>query len=325
MQAASWTNGQRTLNALKKAGLSADPQNYLLWFTHLTGANASLTADLEKIYRKKGYIDQQDCANLAGLYFKPEQLEAHLRHSLEEATRNVASCLQRIKTSLFDTHPDTDRLKNLLADLYALNRTMEGTVDALTSVTEEATQLSTRMRQRGKAEEGSDCRPGYQTRRFLDRELPTYCLSAHRSGTPLSLLLVATSPYLPPASDGSERNNFESALAGHIENRIRGQDRLCRYDEECFALILPDTDEEGAWHLGQKLSRSITALTRTKSEDPVAPANSLIFGIAEFVFPEESAAFRQRAKKSLDRMLSLAQAEPGSAEDRVSLFMKELS
>ena len=50
------------------------------------------------------------------------------------------------------------------------------------------------------------------------------------------------------------------AIAGCLKNELRDSDHVARYGGEEFAIILPETEKEGAWNLAERLRKKIESL-----------------------------------------------------------------
>jgi diguanylate cyclase (GGDEF)-like protein/PAS domain S-box-containing protein len=102
------------------------------------------------------------------------------------------------------------------------------------------------------------------------------------------------------------------ALAGYLNNRLRGEDILCRYGGEEFIIILPDTNLEHAIQLAEKLRQEIQVIEPELTLQPMEPIH-LSLGVA--AFPEHGRnaeelikaadwALYQAKQKGRDRVIS---------------------
>jgi diguanylate cyclase (GGDEF)-like protein len=103
-----------------------------------------------------------------------------------------------------------------------------------------------------------DALTGIANRRGFDDAIDRAVRRAHRTGAPLSLLLIDLDRFKPlndmlghQAGDEVLRR-LGGLLAGAVS---RPYDATCRYGGEEFAIVLPDTDSAGACHVAERLQR----------------------------------------------------------------------
>jgi diguanylate cyclase (GGDEF)-like protein len=70
-------------------------------------------------------------------------------------------------------------------------------------------------------------------------------------------------------------------LAAYFNNRLRGEDILCRYGGEEFIILLPDTNLENAIMLAEKLRQEIQVIEPELSIQPLEPIH-ISLGVAAF-------------------------------------------
>lgn len=100
---------------------------------------------------------------------------------------------------------------------------------------------------------------GVSNRRELDERLQIELRRAGRSREPLSLLFLDVDRFKEyndrfghPAGD-----ELLVRLGALLARTVRTSDAVARYGGEEFVILLPDTDEEGARTLGEKLRRAV--------------------------------------------------------------------
>ncbi|WP_256261415.1 sensor domain-containing diguanylate cyclase [Pseudomonas gingeri] len=130
-----------------------------------------------------------------------------------------------------------------------------------------------RLRQRAEQElaqlAATDSLTGLANRRALDQVLAQEWARAQRSGKPLSLLMIDADHFKAfndrhghPVGDQALRQ-----LAQVIDASIRRPgDMAARYGGEEFAVVLPETDAQGAWVLAQKIRTAMTAQAPFKGD-----------------------------------------------------------
>jgi diguanylate cyclase (GGDEF)-like protein len=90
---------------------------------------------------------------------------------------------------------------------------------------------------------------------FLDRELAR----SGRYSRPLSLLMIDIDHFKAVNDElGHLAGDFVlRELAARVKGNIRKEELFARYGGEEFAVVLPETDAEGAIHLGERLRRVV--------------------------------------------------------------------
>jgi diguanylate cyclase (GGDEF)-like protein len=100
---------------------------------------------------------------------------------------------------------------------------------------------------------------GLRNRRALEQALDAELVRASRQGTPVSVLLVDIDffkafnlAYLRTGGDRALRT-----VAGLLASGTRPYDVVARYDEDQFAILLPEADDRGAARAAERLRRSV--------------------------------------------------------------------
>jgi diguanylate cyclase (GGDEF)-like protein len=96
---------------------------------------------------------------------------------------------------------------------------------------------------------------------------------AQRYGHPLSLIALHID-YVRPDSTGYARSVASQVLqvaAKHCLTNIRGIDLLGRYNHDVLVILLPETDEEAANLVSQRIRRFITAGPLETNRGPIQP------------------------------------------------------
>ncbi len=130
-----------------------------------------------------------------------------------------------------------------------------------------------------------DSLTGLFNRRFFESSLEREVRRAKRRGTPLGVLLLDLDHFkLFNDAFGHEAGDILlKALADSFRRRVRGQDVICRYGGEEFALLLPDAPLEVLRVRAESLRRDVQELQVVYEDTPLGPV-TLSVGVA--VFPE---------------------------------------
>lgn len=162
---------------------------------------------------------------------------------------------------------------------------------------------------------------GIANRRAFEIELDKEWRRAHRNQGALSLLMIDVDffkrfndTYGHAEGDACLRAVAE-VLAGAVR---RAGDQVARLGGEEFTILLPQSDEAAAAHVGQRICDAVAALGIPHSQSSVAPHVTISVGVASLPFPLHPPARPSLAKdlvEAADRALYAAKA---AGRNRVS-------
>lgn len=114
---------------------------------------------------------------------------------------------------------------------------------------------------------------GLANRRYFEETLLKEIKLAKRDRRRLSLLICEIDNHVDAAGSSEFANRRLSAAAAAIACiPSRPTDFVCRYDSNSFAVILPNTDQEGARHIADKIRISVeTVLAKAAQETQATP------------------------------------------------------
>jgi diguanylate cyclase (GGDEF)-like protein len=177
---------------------------------------------------------------------------------------NEVALLARIGSAL--------RLKRAIDQRIARERDLEAREQELAAANAKLEQIAL-----------TDALTGVANRRHFDQRLRAEWLRAMRDETPLALLL-ADVDHFKRYNDtyGHQLGDRCLALvAGALrEHTARSGDLVARYGGEEFAVLLPNTNVEGAVAVGERLRAAVAALAIPHSASSVGPIVSLSLGAA---------------------------------------------
>jgi diguanylate cyclase len=150
----------------------------------------------------------------------------------------------------------------------------------------------------------TDSLTGIANRKCFDLELRAAAEEAIASARPLSLLL-ADIDHFKQFNDTFGHQVGDQVLrlvAGVLTRSVKGRDRPARYGGEEFAVILPQTDLDGARNLAEQIRRTVTGnRVRSKTNGRDLGHITLSIGCAQYVPGEPLTRLIQRADKALYR------------------------
>lgn len=109
---------------------------------------------------------------------------------------------------------------------------------------------------------------GLANRRYFEETLNKEMKQAKREGCKLTLLMCEignTAPF-PETGDSESGQRLLYAVAAAIACiPSRPTDFVCRYGGNCFAVLLPNTGEEGALHIAERIQAAVESILATPS------------------------------------------------------------
>ena len=126
---------------------------------------------------------------------------------------------------------------------------------------------------------------GVANRRSFDRHLTAQLAVAARHGRPLALVLVDVDHF----KDYNDRYGHQAGddclqlIARALDACCqRPTDMAARYGGEEFAMVLPDTDSDGAMHIAQAAQKAVSGLRIAHGRCSTGPIVSISGGVAVF-------------------------------------------
>ena len=115
----------------------------------------------------------------------------------------------------------------------------------------------------------TDEKTGLFNRKYCLATFGNLCAQAERNGQPLSLLTFTGNGLDPTDSTYTEaqRNQLLVEIGRYLKEITRQSDVTCRYGEDLFLMILPDTPAEGADVLSKRIQNDLTQRIRKDFPD----------------------------------------------------------
>jgi len=134
-------------------------------------------------------------------------------------------------------------------------------------------------------------------RRGIEKALDSELQRAHRTGAPVSILLIDVDNFKGVNDHFGHAAGDEllRAISACIATTVRGYDRLGRFGGDEFLLVLPETSADQAMFLAARLLVAVRAM-------PVhddGPKASLSIGVTHSLMPEETSEIVRRADAAL--------------------------
>jgi diguanylate cyclase len=316
---------------LAKAALAAmvglrvapTPTNYLIWYSHCSGTYPELSRHLQALQSRGEQFTEEVLTELHDRFFGTgrqvwllnetcQRIETTMAQLLAQAagmSRHAVSYGEKL-TKFGDALSRRARvaeLRGLATEILHATRRMHDQAQELEAQLGESSRQIEGLRTdlaSTQREAQTDSLTGIANRKCFDLELRAAAEEAIVSARPLSLLL-ADIDHFKQFNDTFGHQVGDQVLrlvAGVLTRSVKGRDRAARYGGEEFAVILPQTDLEGARNLAEQIRRTVAGnRIRSKTDGQDLGHITLSIGCAQYVPGEPLARLIQRADEALYR------------------------
>ena len=312
---------RQALELMVAHNVPATPNNFLVWYTHVSGREPDLTRMIAIL--EDNNQDFSDAVN-ADLYIKffttegedqtlhetTTRIEKELQHILGyvgEAGNGAAAYGESLASAEGDIlgAKDVEGLKSAVTKLVTDTRKMEeinrNLENRLEASTEEIGQLRDDLEDM-RREALTDALTGIANRKLFDMELRRHARDAMEAGEPLCLLMLDIDHFKKFNDTYGHQTGDEvlKLLANTMRKAVKGDDIPARYGGEEFAVILPATDLDGSLHVAEHIRDKISnkkLVNRATDQDLGRITVSI--GAAVFEFGEPLGDLIKRADQAL--------------------------
>ena len=133
-------------------------------------------------------------------------------------------------------------------------------------------------------------------KKYFCAELKTSCARAERTNSPLSMLSISIDDFGKESKkyDKKTREHILKMLGESITSLTRTSDVACRYDENHFSILLPDTPEENALILEGRIREAFK-----KHDFGITPELNFKFATTHLHYKELPETFLTRTEELL--------------------------
>jgi diguanylate cyclase len=279
------------LALLSRLRIPASPLNYRIGYDYVAGNNEALTTAFDEITRQPAGISKNDLWALnQRLFVQDDKAVETMRLELRRILVNIQGEFQRSGGNLsnyagtlgrfadiLDTSPPPETMvaevqtviedtRDMEAYQHGLNTQMEGVLDEVAALRKEMEQI--------KEESMTDALTGIANRKSFDVALEQAVQEAREKETQFCLLL-ADIDHFKQFNDtyghlvGDKVLRFAAAT---VKRCVKGKDIAARFGGEEFAVILPQTQLDGAGSLAEQIRTAIS------SGDLIDKNNDLSYG-----------------------------------------------
>lgn len=314
-------NMRLALPLMKKHGVPMTPDNYAVWYEHVSGANAELSEKLQAMLTNNLILTEAQNKGLYEQFFNIEK--AHLQ--VVEMRQELARLLKEVISFVYSSVAHTDKTNAHLADLLTrIHRDMspQEVHDLVEQILEEtrlavsggellSERLNTAVAEvqalkkelnQTKREAKTDTLTGLANRKAFDDLVSKVTNDADGSGLDVCLLFCDLDIF-------KEVNDKHGHLVGDqvlkvvsntLKDSVKGRDLVARYGGEEFSIILLNTSLQNAKTLAENIRKEIASkrIQRKDTRESLGQI-TMSFGVARYVPTEGVESFMQRADRAL--------------------------
>jgi diguanylate cyclase len=274
----SLLNGEIAFNHLKQRAFSAQPRNYEVFYTYVSGFYNALSNRINELLSQNGALKQDDIDGLYESYLSPTRLTKEVDKVGTQVIGEITNVLGLLDTAVEQSsslgHSLTkaqDELsgevtqsklhsivKNLVQVAQISETKNQALEESLRVTREQFEKLQTHL-EVVRNESLTDPLSQLYNRKYFDMAFEACVLEAAKNKTQFSLLLcdidnfkVFNDTYGHLTGDHVIR-----LVAASLKANIKGQDTACRYGGEEFVILLPDTGLRSAVSVGENIRRAV--------------------------------------------------------------------
>jgi diguanylate cyclase len=271
-------NGEIALGHIKSRKFSAQPRNYEVWYTYVSGFYDNLSNALNSIIEKKGTVAQEDIDMLYEQYLSPTRLSNEIDRVGAQVVGEIEQMMKMVDESAIQTGSSRKQLGSVGKELKeeATPERLRAAVRKLQKITDEAAKnnkvleehlLTTREQmvqlqahlEIVRTESFTDPLTALFNRKYFDAAIVRTIEEASEKDQPMSLL-VCDIDHFKKFNDNFGHLTGDQVLrlvANALKQNVKGQDLPCRYGGEEFMIILPDTSMRAAVAAAENIRRAV--------------------------------------------------------------------
>jgi diguanylate cyclase len=311
------------LAAMAGLRVAPTPHNYLIWYSHCSGTYPELSRHLQAMQSRDERFTEELLAELHDRFFGTgrqvwllndtcQRIETAMARLLAQAggmTRDAASYGEKLAKfgDALSRRARAEELHGLVTEILHATRRMQHRAQQLEAQLGESSRQIEGLRTdlaSAQREAHTDSLTGIANRKCFDHEVHAAAEEAITNPRPLCLLL-ADIDHFKQFNDtfGHQVGDQVLRLVAEVLTRsVKGRDLVARYGGEEFAVILPQTDLDGARQLADQIRRTVAGnRIRSKANGQDLGHITLSIGCAQYVPGEPLTRLIQRADNALYR------------------------
>ncbi len=314
-------NMRLALPLMKKHGVPMTPDNYAVWYTHVSGSNAQLSETLQAMLAETPQLTEAQCKLLHSQFFNVEKDRAEVVEMRLELARVLKEVINFVCSSVAHNDKVNDHLNQLLGKVNKemspqqihdivdeiLSETRmaisngEILTERLNTAVVEVNKLKKELEQT-KREAKTDTLTGLANRKAFDELVTKVTDDADSSGLDVCLLFCDLDLFkeINDKHGHLVGDQVLKVIANTLKDSVKGRDLVARYGGEEFSIILLNTSLQNAKTLADNIRQDIAAkrIQRKDTREALGQV-TMSFGVARYVPSEGVESFMQRADRAL--------------------------
>tara|TARA_R110002073_G_scaffold69453_11_gene172467 strand:- start:28873 stop:29937 length:1065 start_codon:yes stop_codon:yes gene_type:complete len=311
---------KQTLPEMNKRNIASIPSNYALWYEYVTGENKKLVSTINELDAKKTRFTSELLQSLYNEFISDaheaavNRLSISVKEIIHDFLEKVSKEGQGLSdyahtlasfSSQAESISHLDDLKNLVHHLiYETQKREEATQSMQTSLESMALEMKKLRSEVAKinSEATTDSLTKANNRRTFDAEIEALINASKVESQALCLVLVDIDHFKAfnekfGHSVGDKVLRFVASL---VKNNTKGSDSVARYSGKQFALLLPETNFEGALIVAENIREKLAKQTLSDSAKKIELGTiTASFGVASYEAKESSEQLIHKADTAL--------------------------
>ena len=315
------TIAEAALAEMARLTIAPSPAPYLIWYSHCSGGYPELSRRLRAIEGKGEPFSEALLAELHERFFGTgrqvrlldetcQRIEATMSRLLAQVggvSRDAGSYGDKLEAygSRLDQVRAASELQALVGEILVATRTMQTRAQRLEGELDQWSQQIEGLRgdlAKAQRDANTDGLTGLANRKYFDYALGTAADEARVNSLPLCLLLADIDRFkrFNDTHGHQVGDQVLRLVAEVLTSSVKGRDLAARYGGEEFAVLLPQTDLEGARHLAENIRHTVAGnRIRLKSDGRHLGNITLSLGCAEYHPQEPLSDLIRRADEAL--------------------------
>jgi len=310
------------LDRIHVEALAPTPDIFELWYVYYGALNPEVVHAIDILDSSQQKITNERCQELHQRFLSESSQNERVKKagdkisetiksvggavvSVKNATSNYNSALEEVSVKLADDELDIQEAREAITDVMTNTQNMVAQNERLEIELSKSTEVMIELQrdlEMVKKEALTDGLTNLSNRKAFDAEIARIQKESIESGVAFSLIMMDID-HFKSFNDNYGHQVGDQVLrlvAKTLFDGVKGRDMVARYGGEEFAVILPETDLQGAVKVGDYLRKAVASkeIVNRASGDKLGRI-TLSGGAAEFANEESTEDLIIRADKAL--------------------------